>query len=377
MPPPRTTFAALTGIRAIAAIMVFLYHHRKFWYSFMPEVISRFLNEFHTGVSLFFVLSGFLIAFTYEDKPMQNGNSYLRYLLIRLARIFPVYLLLLSVKYIDQGFPDSTTTFLTYTLWHGFSDQYNLTGLPQAWSLTVELSFYTLAPFIYYLSKKSVLKTFFFLLLLLFITLGIGYGWYAWNGNSNSFFYPWSFVLNATFSGRFAEFFAGMLLARYVQYGRQYLPFPKRHITLTGAIATLACIYLISLFEKDLYHTGTDTIAGLAIRNLLLPLCMIWLLYGLIQEKTWLRWTLSTKLMVLLGNASFAFYLFHINYVNGLTYKWHLFPDRNFTFMWLLAIAMYLLIEKPIYLVLRKLIERIDRQREEKFVNRELVRRES
>lgn len=353
---PRRTFAALTGIRAIAATMVFLYHHRKYWYHQLPEVMSRFFNEFHTGVSLFFVLSGFLIAYTYEDKPMNDHRSYTRYLLIRLARIFPIYLLLLSVKYIDQGFPNTTITFLTYTLWHGFSDRYNLHGIPQAWSLTVEFSFYTLAPLIYYLSKKSIVKTVGFLLLLLLATLGIGYGWHAWNGNRDLFFYPWFFVLNGTFSGRFAEFFAGILLAHYIQHQRPSIRFPKRYNTWIGVAATLACIYSISLFEKTMYQHGTDAMGGLLIRNLLLPVCVAWLLYGLITEKTWFQWLLSTRVMVLLGNASFAFYLFHINYVNALTYKWHVFPDRNFTFLWILAIIVYLLIEKPLYLLLRKMI---------------------
>ena len=102
---PQNRIHPLTGIRAVAAIMVFLYHHRKFWRNDIPGFVLNFLNEFHVGVSIFFVLSGFLIAYIYKEEPLQSKRHYLRYLLIRFFRIFPVYLLLLSVKYIVLGFP--------------------------------------------------------------------------------------------------------------------------------------------------------------------------------------------------------------------------------------------------------------------------------
>jgi hypothetical protein len=71
---------ALTGIRAIAVIMVFLYHNRKYWRNDILRYVLRFLNEFHTGVSIFFVLSGFLIAYTYADKPLRSKKEFSKYL---------------------------------------------------------------------------------------------------------------------------------------------------------------------------------------------------------------------------------------------------------------------------------------------------------
>jgi peptidoglycan/LPS O-acetylase OafA/YrhL len=53
--------------------------------------------------------------------------------------------------------------------------------------------------------------------------------------------------------------------------------------------------------------------------------------------------------MVLLGNASFAFYLIHISYVNLKIKSWVFFSDRNFILLWLVAIALYYGFEKPLY----------------------------
>lgn len=351
-------FRALTGIRAIAAIMVFLYHYRKFWRDALPAWSNRILNEFHTGVSLFFVLSGFLIAYTYTDKPMRSRGAYGQYLLIRLIRIFPIYLIILTLKYLSVGFPDASLTALTYTLTHGFSNQYNLHGVSQAWSLTVEMSFYLLAPLIYFGWNRNPSRTITSLLLLLGITIGAGYAVHAWIPNRYDFFYDWYFVLNTTFIGRFVEFLAGMMLAHWMRT-HEAAPRPLvRHATLTGGLAVLLIIFVLGLFEKELHTHGIDTLPGLLIRNLVFPFAAACFLYGLASERTWLGWLMGSRVFVLLGNASFVFYLAHIGYVSNTLAKGFFLPDRNFIALWVLSILIYLLIEKPVYETLKRRIKR-------------------
>jgi peptidoglycan/LPS O-acetylase OafA/YrhL len=65
---------ALTGIRAIAAYMVFVHHYNSFDPKIVGQPVYDFFNELHIGVTFFFVLSGFLIAYKYFDK----GNFDLR-----------------------------------------------------------------------------------------------------------------------------------------------------------------------------------------------------------------------------------------------------------------------------------------------------------
>ncbi len=95
-------FEALTGLRALAVTLVFIYHNRKYWRGDLHPEIMRLINEFHVGVSIFFVLSGFLIAYNYGDKISSNVREYSRYIIIRMARILPLlvnsYCLLLRSK---------------------------------------------------------------------------------------------------------------------------------------------------------------------------------------------------------------------------------------------------------------------------------------
>ncbi len=350
---------ALTGIRAIAAMMVFLYHNRKYWREDIPHALLKLLNEFHTGVAVFFVLSGFLIAYTYREKPLASGKEYGKYLLVRFARIFPMYLLILTASYIDNGFPGTPETILTYTLAHGFSDTWNLHGIAQAWSLTVEMSFYILAPFIYVLTKRSIGKTLLILIVFLGLTLAVGYGWHWWNGNRYGYFYPANFVFNSTFAGRFPEFFSGILLGHYLLKHQENGLANKKFLTLTGGILSLAVIYAISCFEPNIYGHGTDVTGGMILRNVVFPASVVMLLYGLITERTWVARFLGSPPMVLLGNASFIFYLIHISYVNMKLRNLYLFPDRNFILLWIVSVILYLIIEKPLYEWLKGMIKKL------------------
>src|SRR5687767_8287089 len=87
-----TALPELTGLRFVAASLVF-FHDR------LPigEASSwiAWLAEGHVGVSLFFVLSGFLITYRYKQNFEEGFASpdffprFRRYLLKRIARIWP------------------------------------------------------------------------------------------------------------------------------------------------------------------------------------------------------------------------------------------------------------------------------------------------
>ena len=82
---------ALTGVRAIAAWLVFFHHYNK---NEFPYPVFRLFNEFHIGVSLFFVLSGFLICLRYYEHIKVSRPWFARYMQNRIARIYPMYFLL-------------------------------------------------------------------------------------------------------------------------------------------------------------------------------------------------------------------------------------------------------------------------------------------
>ena len=191
-------FSSLTGIRFIAVCLVFIYHNRKYWRDSLHPELIRLFNEFHVGVSLFFVLSGFLIAFTYEDKPLQSRSSYLKYILVRCARIMPLYWLILTIYYLDKHYGNFQFSILTYSLVHGFSDAHNLDGIAQAWSLTVEMSFYLLAPFLFFIQKKNIWLLLMVLILLYAMFWGMGTFWRTFGGLQHGGDFPSAVLLGQT-----------------------------------------------------------------------------------------------------------------------------------------------------------------------------------
>lgn len=351
-------FDALTGFRFLAATMVFVYHNRKYWRGNLHPEFLRLINEFNIGVSLFFVLSGFLITYTYGDKPMVNAKAYAKYFLLRAARILPLYWLILTCYYLDKGYGNHTFSWLTYSLAHAFSGEHSLDAISQSWSLNVEMVFYFFAPLLVFLKRKHILLLLGALVFLFLVTWGAGVYWHHLNGNPKNYFYPAKFLFANSFAGRSTEFLAGMLMAESFKNtdGSFFKKIP--HKTLIGFCGILITAYSVGLFEPTMYAQGTDIAAGRAIELLVLPVFVVIALAGLIQENNWFKRFLASRFVVLLGNASFAFYLVHISYVSLKLRDFILFPDRNFIALWIISIVLYLFFEKPVYDFFRKRLKK-------------------
>lgn len=92
---------ALTGIRAVAALWVVLYHFQDKLIILIPALrgASPLLSGGFLGVDMFFTLSGFILAYNYLDRLGRRPSlaAYGRFLWLRLARIWPVHLFTLNV----------------------------------------------------------------------------------------------------------------------------------------------------------------------------------------------------------------------------------------------------------------------------------------
>lgn len=83
--PQRRAFSTLDGLRGIAALLVISRHA-----GYLADGVS--FPESFLAVDLFFLLSGFVIAYAYDDRLARPGNV-LNFLGIRLIRLYPLYLL--------------------------------------------------------------------------------------------------------------------------------------------------------------------------------------------------------------------------------------------------------------------------------------------
>jgi peptidoglycan/LPS O-acetylase OafA/YrhL len=84
VPPQR--FSTLDGLRGVAALCVVLFHGRD-WFG--PAGVSRG----YLAVDLFFVLSGLVIAASYEAQLESGALTAVRFVKVRLIRLYPLYLL--------------------------------------------------------------------------------------------------------------------------------------------------------------------------------------------------------------------------------------------------------------------------------------------
>jgi peptidoglycan/LPS O-acetylase OafA/YrhL len=95
----RDYIPALTGVRFLAGTFVFLFHHYPHKQSNSYQVLGL-INEMYTGIGLFFVLSGFLICYTYYPDKTVGSADIKTYLVKRFARIYPVFFLVSAIYFL-------------------------------------------------------------------------------------------------------------------------------------------------------------------------------------------------------------------------------------------------------------------------------------
>ncbi|MBC7411487.1 MAG: acyltransferase [Bacteroidia bacterium] len=168
---PNVYFPSLNGLRFIAAALVFLFHFttlicvKEFGYNPQTNFISV-LGD--VGVTLFFVLSGFLITYLLLTEQARTstiniGKFYIR----RILRIWPLYFFVIAI-YISYGLLfgqiDAQFFWLKLLLYIFFMPNVAYTlfvagGLPiQLWSVGSEEQFYFVYPVVVKYAKQHLIK---------------------------------------------------------------------------------------------------------------------------------------------------------------------------------------------------------------------------
>lgn len=152
---PGSKLNALTSLRLIAALMVVIHHARGI---LLPVELTVPAIE---AVSFFFVLSGFILTYSYHQRQYTLREFYVA----RLARIMPATVLSIAVfMLLNQQAPNlanpremaiTISNLLMVQAWIPISSYYFALNAV-AWSVSVELGFYLLFPLLHRgLRRKS------------------------------------------------------------------------------------------------------------------------------------------------------------------------------------------------------------------------------
>lgn len=299
--PRRKALPALTGVRFLAAMQVVFFH---FGASFalrhhFPRPVCLFLGNGWTSVTLFFLLSGFILSYTYSGQIRGRRNRN-RFWEARFARIYPVYLLSLLAM-IPFAFSAARPNAV-HSVWQGLSvltmvqawnpfhpQMIEMWNFP-AWTLSVEAFFYLLFPFVFPLMEKlsdRLLRLSAVLLLLLVV--------FTHTMTAQSPAAPlWCQILHLPLPLiRTPEFLLGAISGvLFLRRG------PIRYAGGLAAISVVAIVFLES------------TISGPWISLVAVPFGL--LLFALASGDGLVSSLFSTRSFVLLGGASYSVYLLQV-----------------------------------------------------------------
>ena len=149
----------MDSLRAIAALAIVAYHVAPHAGAFRSEFTTAVSAQLSTGVALFFLISGTLLyrPFVLAHATGERPPDVRAYAWRRFLRIVPAYWAALTVTgiFIDPA------VFERPLLFYGFAQVYSpgavFQGIPVAWTLCIEVSFYAFLP-IFALALRGVAK---------------------------------------------------------------------------------------------------------------------------------------------------------------------------------------------------------------------------
>jgi len=204
---PKVRLHGLDHLRAFAIGFVFIYHYGRMFYA--PETLTDIGKFGWTGVDLFFVLSGYLIASNLFAGISTQGINVRVFFTKRVFRIIPAYLVILMLYFFIPSFREREALaplwkYLTFTQNIGLDIRYQGT-FSHAWSLCIEEQFYLLFPLLMLILLHFKLVNKIFLLLLLLFLSGFIFRMYNWinfvspsieSGHMVVFWYKWIYYLS-------------------------------------------------------------------------------------------------------------------------------------------------------------------------------------
>jgi peptidoglycan/LPS O-acetylase OafA/YrhL len=364
-------FPLFDSFRAIAALAIFAYHALGF--ALVPgsdAALRPYIANLSIGLPIFFVISGFLL-YRPIVKARASDTEWLPlgvYAWRRFLRIVPAYWVALLVIAVCIDTPGILTLHGIPDYWlfgQVYSADTALGGIPQAWSLDVEVLFYVLLPCVAFAMRSlpgrdraARLRSEWAMLGVLFCAA------VAFNALMLNVAGPdrYATVLHTlpSFLDTFA-FGMGLAVASVALEGRPE-PSVLRPLDRFPGIAWaagLALYVLVSLALDDKGGAQPLTNAEFLIRRELFALIAVCLLLPGVfgdQQRGLVRRFLANPVLLWIGLVSYGFYLYHVAVITQLQ-RWDFHPlggHNQYLFAidallpsLALAAASYYVVERP------------------------------
>lgn len=353
---------ALTSIRFFAAATVLVSHFAQRGLLGAPDEVVRFLDGGRTAVSLFFVLSGFILAYNYMG--LDGGRDRRNYYAARIARIFPVVALSLLIGSISVVYAyihrsdglllewfslDSNeevflgASFLAQlTMTTGWlpSASLNQPWNSPAWSITCEMFFYLLFPLIIVWVRKNSWRR----IAAALVVIAVAEAVYIFFVAPLAPIGQRGFLVSQFPLAHMLEFLLGVATGKlFLGGGREWLCQGYRRSWLI--VGSLAGILAMSFFQPvtPVFFAMTPLFAILVLALAVVPR----------SGRSWL----SAPTLLLLGEASFSLYLIHVPLIH--LYKMLAFPAELGWALLIAAVGLSILVFKTFESPARRLVRSI------------------
>lgn len=295
---PDVHLDSLTGLRFFAAALVVVFHFSRQWHPLLKNFVER--GAF--GVTIFFVLSGFILSYAYAFGPGVMRGSLRSFWAARFARLYPTYFLgmvfMAPIILLESSAPgwqrlaSAGLSIVALQGWfHALGTSWGMWN-PPGWSLSAEAFFYLLFPAacmaLSRLSAKRLavvaVASWILSILGMFTNLAISFG----KGDY------WEFVPLV----RFPEFLMGMA-AGLIWKNRKTDRFDRLAPVITISSALLMIGMMCLPIRVSVFFSGA-----------LSPLVALFIC-ALACGRGLLASVLSWKPFVFLGGASYSLYILH------------------------------------------------------------------
>lgn len=315
---------------------------------------THFFKEGFVGVSFFFVLSGFIIAYNYQKRLGEKKISKRTFWVARIARIYPLHWLTLVTFIVLGGYAMKAGAtdwykhfFASLTLTNAYipQDNYFFSFNSPSWSLCCEQLFYICFPFMVPLAKDYRKLLCVFAICAIVCVVGM---YFTPTESIKGFWY----VNPIT---RLPDFIVGMLLFQlYDQLKTKDISFYQGSIIEFVSIAVFLGFYLYAAEIPKVYRYSC---------YYWLPVAFILISFSL--QKGIVSRLLSNRLLVIGGEISYSFYLIHLlvllpyaEWLKRSSYQisWYISIPILFCVITLLSLLSYYYFEKPMNKLVKKLL---------------------